>query len=97
MPADVLIENHGSVALFTPVAAEAHQWVEENVHVEPWQWLDCSIAYEPRCLGPLVEGMLQDGLAVMGDPLCLLKTEEAIEVRILKPRNHPRNAQRCSA
>jgi len=64
MPADVLIENHGSVALFTPVAAEAHHWVEEHVHVEPWQWLDCSIACEPRCLGQLVEGMQEDGLVV---------------------------------
>jgi hypothetical protein len=64
MPADVLIENHGSVALFTPVAAEAHQWVEENVHVEPWQCLGASIACEPRCLEQLVEGMQEDGLVV---------------------------------
>ena len=44
MPADVLIENHGSVALFTPITPEAHQWVEENVHVESWQRMGCSIA-----------------------------------------------------
>ena len=64
MPADVLIENHGSVALFTPITPEAHQWVEENVHVESWQWLGCSIACEPRCLEQLVEGMQEDGLVV---------------------------------
>ena len=59
MPADVLIESHGSVT-----TSEAHQWVEENVHVEPWQWMGCSIACEPRRLWPLVEGMQQDGLVV---------------------------------
>jgi hypothetical protein len=64
MAADVLIENHGSVAVFTPMTPDAHQWVEEYVHVEPWQRMGCSIACEPRCLGPLIEGMQQDGLVV---------------------------------
>jgi hypothetical protein len=64
MPADVLIENHGSVALFTPMTPDAHQWVEENVNVEPWQWMGCSIACEPRCLAELVEGMQESGLVV---------------------------------
>ena len=64
MPADILIETHGSVALFTPITPEAHAWVEENVHVESWQWLGASIACEPRCLEQLVEGMQEDGLVV---------------------------------
>jgi hypothetical protein len=46
--ADVLIENHGSVALFTPMMPDAHQWIEENVEIETWQWIGCSIACEPR-------------------------------------------------
>jgi hypothetical protein len=64
MPADVLVENHGSVALFTPMTPEAHQWVEENVEIEPWQRMGCSIACEPRCLEQLVKGMQQGGLVV---------------------------------
>lgn len=64
MPADVLIENHGSVALFTAMTPEAHDWVEENVHVEPWQRIGCSIACEPRCLDQIVEGMQEGGLVV---------------------------------
>jgi len=64
MAPDVLIENHGSVAMFTPMTPDAHQWVEEHVHVEPWQRMGCSIACESRYLGPLVEGMQQDGLVV---------------------------------
>ena len=64
MAADVLIENHGSVALFTPMTLNAHEWIEEHVRVESWQRLGSSIACEPRCLGLLVEGMQQDGLVV---------------------------------
>jgi hypothetical protein len=66
MVTDVLIENHGSVALFTPMTPEAHLWIEENVHIEPWQWMGCSIACEPRCLTQLVEGMQEGGLVVTG-------------------------------
>ena len=64
MPADVLIENHGSVALFTPMTPDAHKWVKEHVEIEPWQRIGASIACEPRCLEQLVEGMQQDGLVV---------------------------------
>ena len=38
MPADVLTENHGSVALLTPMTPDPRQSVEEHVEVEPWQW-----------------------------------------------------------
>ena len=64
MPADVLVENHGSIALLTPMTPDAYQWVEEHVHVEPWQWIAGSIACEPRCMEQLVEGMQDDGLVV---------------------------------
>ena len=64
MAADVLIENYGSVALFTPMTPVAHEWIDENVHVETWQRIGCSIACEPRCLGQIVEGMQESGLIV---------------------------------
>ena len=64
MPADVLIENHGSVAMFTPMTPDAHRWVEEHVEIEPWQRLGCSVACEPRYLDHLIEGMQEDGLIV---------------------------------
>ena len=35
MAADVLIENHGSVALFTPMTANAHKWIDEHFQIEP--------------------------------------------------------------
>ena len=64
MPADVFIADHGSVALFTPLTPDAHQWVEEHVQIEPWQRMGASIACEPRCLDHLVEGMREQGLLV---------------------------------
>lgn len=64
MEADILIENHGSVAMLTPMTPDAHQWVEEHVEIEPWQRIGCSVACEPRCLDRLVEGMQESGLIV---------------------------------
>jgi len=62
---DVLIENHGgSLALFTPMTPAAHQWVEGNVDVEPWQRMGASIACEPRYLDNIIQGMQDDGLVV---------------------------------
>ena len=64
MPADVLVENHGSIALLTPVTPDARQWIDEHVQLEGWQWLDCSFACEPRCVDQLIEGMRDYGLTV---------------------------------
>ena len=64
MTADVLIDNYGSVAMFTPMTPDAHQWVEDHVQVEPWQRMGCSIACEPRCLDQIIDGMQEDGLIV---------------------------------
>ena len=64
VPADVLISAHGSIALFTPTTPVAHEWVEENVQIEPWQRLGASIACEPRCLEQLIAGMQEGGLVV---------------------------------
>ena len=64
MSADVLVENHGSVALFTPMTSAAREWVEKNVQAENWHRMGCSVACEPRCLDRLVEGMQESGLVV---------------------------------
>jgi hypothetical protein len=61
---DVLIENHGSIAMFTPMTPAAREWVDENLGIEPWQMMGESVACEPRCLDNLVEGMREAGLVV---------------------------------
>ena len=64
MSADVLVENQGSIAIFTPMTPAARKWTAENVQVEDWQRMGCSIACEPRCLDRLVEKMQESGLVV---------------------------------
>jgi hypothetical protein len=64
MAADVLIADHGSIALFTPMTPIVRQWVEDNVEVKPWQRFGASVACEPRCLNDLVARMQEEGLVV---------------------------------
>jgi hypothetical protein len=64
MAADVLTAEYRSFAMLTPMTAIGHRWVEEHVQIEPWQEFGASIACDPRCLGPLVAAMREDGLVV---------------------------------
>lgn len=64
MQADVLVENHGSVCMVTPMSPTARKWVDENVQPESWQWLGASFACEPRYLPSLIDGMQDEGLMI---------------------------------
>jgi hypothetical protein len=64
MEHDVEVAGHGSISTITPVTEAARQWIAENVQAEAWQWLGRSLTVETRFLGPLVEGMINDGLSV---------------------------------
>jgi hypothetical protein len=64
MQADVVVENHGSVFVVTPLSPEASEWVDENVQLEGWQWLGASFACEPRYVPSLIDGMHENGLMV---------------------------------
>ena len=63
--ADVLINNEGNIALFTPASSEARTWVEDNLELEPWQWFGGhSFAVEHNFVAAIVDGMEQDGLSI---------------------------------
>lgn len=62
--ADVVIENNGSVVLVRPLSDRAFAWIQENVHVEQWQWFGRAVSVEPRYVADLVAGMQADGLVV---------------------------------
>lgn len=51
---NITITDHGTIVLFTPLDAGAREWLEDNVHAEPWQWLDGALAVDHRMAGPLV-------------------------------------------
>lgn len=61
---DVIVENHGSVCMVTPMSPAARTWVDENVQLEGWQWLGASFACEPRYVPSLTDGMQEDGLTI---------------------------------
>jgi hypothetical protein len=63
---DIIVENHGSIVLLRPVSPGAVAWLEENVASEPWQWTGGALACEPRTVGPVVRGLLEDGFTVQG-------------------------------
>jgi hypothetical protein len=61
---DVTVSGGGTVYLFHLESNDAHDWVEEHVQLESWQRLGSAFAVEHRYAGPLIEGMVGDGLRV---------------------------------
>ena len=47
--------------LVTPKSENARQWVDENVHLEPWQWLGDSFAVDHHFIEELELGMIEAG------------------------------------
>lgn len=63
--ADIYISDHGSVVLFQPLTAAAHEWMEANINPESWRWFGPSLAVDQRYAGALIDGALEDGLEVL--------------------------------
>lgn len=63
---DVTVSNHGTVAIITPLTEAAKEWVCEHLSLESWQFWggNDGFACEPRYVDHIVEGMINDGLAV---------------------------------
>ncbi len=67
-PADVEVQNHGSLFTFTLCTPLAFDWVEENVECEVHMWLSSRIfACEHRWARDLAAGMQDAGLKVEPD------------------------------
>ena len=63
---DVRIEEHGTVTTLQPCTLCGRSWIDANVEAEGWQWIGSRLAVEPRHVPDLVQGMLDDDLAVEG-------------------------------
>lgn len=63
---DVVVTDEGSMWVFELRREAAHQWVEQYLELEPWQWLGHSFAVDWRLAEDIVQGMLYDGLVVDG-------------------------------
>ena len=51
------IARDGSLVLFTPRDAGAREWLEENVHSEPWQWQGGTLVVDGRMATPIIEAI----------------------------------------
>ena len=61
---DFLIADHGSIITIRPVSEAAHQWLDENVDAEPWQWLDGALCAEHRFARDLVDEIAAAGFEI---------------------------------
>ena len=62
---DFRTADHGTVILIWPVSEAAHQWVEENVIVEPWQCFGGALCVDPRCARDLVDEITAAGFEIL--------------------------------
>lgn len=62
--ADFTISNQGSIVMFYPRSQDAHDWVDDNVGLEDWQWLGGGFACEHRMAGDLIEGIRDAGFVI---------------------------------
>jgi hypothetical protein len=63
-PADILVENHGSVFLLRPVSPVGQAWLQENVVGEESQHFGNAVVCEPRYVANIVFGARGQGLVV---------------------------------
>ena len=63
---DFKLENHGSLFLLRPLSTAAKDWMGEHLPVDDpeTQFWGSAIVIEPRYLGPIVDGILADGLVL---------------------------------
>ena len=63
-PADILVENHGSVFLLRPTSPVGQAWLQENVIGEKTQLFGNAVVCEPRFVSDIVFGARGEGLVV---------------------------------
>ena len=63
--ADIIIENHGSIAILRGMTDAGYAWIEEHVSGEGYQPFGFGARLaEPRYVQPIIEGASGDGLSV---------------------------------
>lgn len=60
---DFTLRDHGSLAVLTPVSAEACDWAAAHLPDDAMGWAGGTVI-EPRYVPDIVEGILCDGLTV---------------------------------
>lgn len=63
---DFIVYQHGTVWSFQAVTKAAKLFVEEHVHVEPWQGIPAAFTADYRPSRDLVEALIAEGYVVEG-------------------------------
>jgi hypothetical protein len=61
---DFHISDHGSIITIRPVSEAAHQWLDDNVAAEPWQWLSGALCVDHRLAPDLVAEITEAGFEI---------------------------------
>lgn len=62
--ADFLLDNHGSVCILNAITPDAAQWVDDHLPDDALCWGPVGTVIEPRYVGDIVQGVINDGLVV---------------------------------
>jgi hypothetical protein len=61
---DVDLFLHGSITLIPPLTEAAKSWIAEHIDDEDALYFGDALAVEPRHAPDIIQGMIDDGLAV---------------------------------
>lgn len=61
--ADFDFTNQGSICLLTPLTEDAKNWVTDFLPDDAMRW-GAAVVIEPRYVGPILESIENDGLAI---------------------------------
>lgn len=57
------VEDHGSIVLVRPLTADVSEWLTDHTDPDASQWYGGALVVEPRYVGDLVTGLVEDGFA----------------------------------
>jgi len=63
MSTDFELTNHGTLFVLDPVTDDAKAWAGEHLPEDAMTWGD-GVVIEPRYIGPILDGIKDDGLTV---------------------------------
>ena len=61
---DFRITYHGTVSTLDLFTGAAGHWVEDNVEIEPWQWLGGALCVDIRCACDLINELAAQGFEI---------------------------------
>lgn len=54
------IRDEGSIVLFEPLSDTAHEWLEDTINTEPWQYFGNALAVDHRMAQDLYDLIVEE-------------------------------------